>query len=62
MSITERFASGVRALSVADFAVFVGFGLLANALVVIGLPKVGGLLAAMVLATYIAALSEADAE
>ena len=30
-AISEQFAAGVRSLSVGDFAVFVGFGLAANA-------------------------------
>lgn len=61
-SVIRSYTRGIQELSYRDLAVYVVFGLISNVLVVVGLPKVGGALAAMVLATYLAALSDAGGE
>lgn len=53
-----RFRRGVTALSYSELGVYLAFGALANALLVAGFPRVGGFLSAMVLATYLAAISD----
>jgi hypothetical protein len=52
------FASGVRRMRARDLAVYAGAGIAANALFAGGFPKVGGMLSAMALATYIAGVHE----
>jgi len=61
-STPATFRQGVTNLDDMDLAVYLAFGVLANALVLAGLPKAGGMLAAMVLATYLAGISDAAAE
>jgi len=55
--MTTTLSAGIGQLSDRDLAVYLSTGLAANALVAVGFPKVGGMLAAVVLATYIAAIS-----
>ena len=58
----ERVAAGMKALSDRDLAFYLLAGGVANGLVVVGFPKVGGFLAAMILATYAAAISDGAQE